>query len=68
MEIKETIYTKVDDKGRVIEQTRTVDVKESNTDYGYDYGTLFGEYGNPHRSSFKRIYESYSDYRCSQQW
>lgn len=68
MKIKETIYTEMDERGRVIKRTRTVDIEDHNTDLGYDYGTRFGDYGNPHQASINRIFEAYHDYRNSQQW
>lgn len=67
MKIKETIYTEVDDMGRVISRTRTVETYEYNTDRGYDYGTGRG-FGSIHRSSYDRIMEAYDDYRKSRQW
>ncbi len=66
--IKETIYTEIDDEGRVTKRTRTVDIEESNTDFGYDFGTRYGVYGSPRQSSFNRIFEAYDDFRKSQQW
>lgn len=68
MKIKETICTEIDDRGNVVKRTRTVAVKDSNTDRGYDYGTRYGSFGNPRQSSYKRIYEAYEDYRDSKQW
>ena len=68
MKIKETICTEIDDRGRVTKRTRTIDIEESNTDFGYDYGTRYGSHGNPRRSSLNRIFEAYDDYRMSQQW
>lgn len=68
MKIKETICTEMDERGRVIKRTRTVDIEDWNTDQGYDYGTRFGEYANPRQSSYSRIFEAYDDFRKSQQW
>ena len=68
MKIKETICTEIDDRGRVIRRTRTVDIEDSSTEFGYDYATIHGDYENPRRSSISRIFEAYDDYRKSQQW
>ena len=68
MKIKETICTEIDDRGNVTKRTRTIDIEESSTDFGYDYGTRYGEHVNPRRSSINRIFEAYDDYRKSQQW
>lgn len=68
MKIKETIYTEIDDRGYVITSTRTVETVDSFTDRGYDYGTRYGAFGNPRRTSIDRIMEAYDDYRKSQQW
>lgn len=68
MLIKETICTEIDERGRVIKQTRKVSTYESNVDYGYDYGTRYGEFGEPRRSSLDRIMDSYLDYRRTQEW
>jgi hypothetical protein len=68
MKIKETIYTEIDYRGRVIKRTRTVETYESDTDRGYDYGTTCCGYGSPRQSSFDRIYEAYDDYRKSREW
>lgn len=66
MKIKETICTEVDRRGRVIKRTHTVDVIDSEMErnhreerYGFD---------ELHRSSRKRIYEAYEDYRMSKEW
>ena len=68
MKIKETIYTEVDAMGRVTKRTRTVDIEDNNTDFGYDYGTRYCGYGRPREASINRIFEAYDDYRKSQQW
>lgn len=68
MKIKETIYTEIDDRGYVVKCTRTVEAVDSFTDRGYDYGTRYGDYGNPRCTSIGRIMEAYDDYRKSQQW
>ena len=68
MKIKETICTEIDDNGRVLKRTRTVDIEEYNTDFGYDYGTRYTGCGNPRQSSFGRIFDAYEDFRKSQQW
>lgn len=68
MKIKETICTEIDNKGRVTKRTRTIDIEESHTDSGYDFGTRYGGYGSPRQSSITRIFEAYDDYRKSQQW
>ena len=68
MKIKETIYTELDSRGRVIKRTRTIDIDDPYIDRGYDFGTRFCGCGEPQQSSYKRIYEAYRDYRDSQQW
>lgn len=68
MKIKETICTELDERGRVIRRTRTVDVTKSDTDLGYDYGTRYGRPSSPREVSSKRIYEAYEDYRNSCEW
>lgn len=68
MKIKETIYTEIDERGRVIKRTRTIDIDESYTDRGYDFGTRYGEVAGPGRASFGRIMEAYEDYRRTEQW
>ena len=68
MKIKETIYTEIDYRGRVIKRTRTVETYESDTDRGYDYGTIYAGCDAPRRTSMDRILEAYDDYRKSQQW
>ena len=68
MKIKETIYTEIDDRGRVVKRTRTVETYESAMDRGYDYGTICCGRDEPRRTSFDRIMEAYDDYRKSQQW
>lgn len=68
MKIKETIYTEVDERGHVVNHTRTVEIDDSDTNQGYDYGTRFGEFGNPRQSSLKRIYEAYEDFYKSREW
>ena len=68
MRIKETICTEIDDRGRVIKRTRTIDIDESYVDRGYDFGTRYGEIAGPRHTSFGRILEAYEDYRRSEQW
>ena len=68
MKIKETIYTEIDKRGRITKRTRTVDIIESNTDRGYDYGTICCGKGNPRQASIHRIMEAYDDYTRSNQW
>ena len=68
MKIKETICTEIDGRGRVVRRTRTIDIDESYTDRGYDYGTRYGEPATPRRSSLGRIMEAYEDYRRTEQW
>ena len=68
MKIKETICTEIDERGRVIRRTRTVDIDDSNVERGYDYGTRYGEHVTPRHSSLDRIMEAYDEYRRSEQW
>lgn len=68
MKIKETICTEIDNRGRVIKRTRTIDIEEPDTDLGYDFGTRYGDYASPQRTSINRIFEAYDDFRKSQQW
>lgn len=68
MKIKETICTEIDDRGRVIKRTRTIDIDESRTNRGYDYGTMYCGFGSPRQASIDRIMEAYDDYCKSNQW
>lgn len=68
MKIKETVCTEIDERGRVIKRTRTIDIDETYTDRGYDFGTRYGDTASPRRSSFSRIVEAYEDYRRTEQW
>lgn len=68
MKIKETIYTEIDERGRVTKHTRTIDIDESYTDRGYDFGTICCGSGSPRQTSFDRIMEAYADYRKTEQW
>lgn len=68
MKIKETICTEVDNRGRVIKRTRTVEFEKPNTDFGYDYATRYGECERPRQTSFDRIMDAYEDYRRCEQW
>ena len=68
MKIKETITTEVDNRGRIIKRTRTVDIIDSETDHENGDRRGFCKVGELHRSSAKRIYEAYEDYRMSKEW
>lgn len=68
MFIKETIYTEVDEFGRAVRRTRETEIYDSSTDYGYDYGTRYGGYGNPRRSSTRRMMDAYEDDCRCREW
>lgn len=68
MKIKETICTEMDERGRIVKRTRTVEYEKSNTDFGYDHATRYGEYERPRQTSIHRIMEAYDDYCRSNQW
>lgn len=69
MTIKETIYTRVDEKGRVTRRTRIVDqYDETVTNFGYDCGTRYGDVDTVHETSFDKIWDAYADYRKSKEW
>jgi hypothetical protein len=68
MKIKETITTEVDNRGRVIRRTRTVDVIDSENEREHDSRPKFSQFSDFHRASPKRIYEAYEDYRMSKEW
>ena len=68
MKIKETITTEVDDRGRVIKRTRTVDVIDSEPDRERVCLSGFRGFSDLHKTSSKRIYEAYEDYRMSKEW
>ena len=68
MKIKETITTEVDDRGRVIKRTRTVDVIDSDMDQERMDQPGFRRFSDFHRTSAKRIYEAYEDYCISKEW
>ncbi len=66
--VKETICTKYDERGRVIKRTRTVDIEEVSTDFGYDFATRYGECERPRQTSINRIREAYDDYCKCKEW
>lgn len=68
MKIKETIYTEIDNRGRVTRRTRTVDIDDSDMNYGYDHATRYGERDCPRQASFSRIMEAYDDYCRCKEW
>ena len=68
MKIKETITTEVDNRGRVIKRTHTVDVIDSETDQEHDDRSGVCRFSALHRASSKRIYEAYEDYCMSKEW
>lgn len=68
MKIKEVITTEVDNRGRVIRRTRTVDVIDSDMDREHNDRMDFSRFSDLHHASAKRIYEAYEDYRMSKEW
>lgn len=67
MKVKETIYTEIDERGRITKRTRNIEIDETITDRGYDHATRHGD-GNPHQGSISRIMEAYADYYKSLEW
>lgn len=69
MTIKETIYTEVDSRGRVVRRTRVVDqYDERKQNFMYDCATRFGDMDRTHESSFDKIWDAYHDYRATKEW
>lgn len=68
MKIKETICTELDARGRVVKRSRTVDVVDFFEDREPANRRERCGFGELHRTSSKRIYEAYEDYRMSNQW
>lgn len=64
MKIKETICTEIDDRGRVIRRTRTVDLFDNYRDDLEESDTGSGI----HRASGKRIREAVEDYYRTKEW
>ena len=64
MKIKETICTELDDRGRVVRRTRTVDLID---DYREDLEESDAGSGI-HRASGKRIQEAVEDYYRTKEW
>jgi hypothetical protein len=64
IKVKETICTEIDDRGRVIRRTRTVDLVDIDRD---DFDECESSSGI-HRTSSKRIREAVEDYYRTKEW